>query len=59
VTCLSVFAENIQFKIKIKYFEAVLEKDATWFDHNNPTEMASKIAKEVVTIQRGSGEKIG
>ena len=50
VTCLSLFAENIQFKIKIKYFESVLEKDATWFDKNNPTEMASKIAKEVVTI---------
>lgn len=50
VSCLSIFAESIQFKIKIKYFEAVLEKDAEWFDHNNPTEMASKIAKEVVTI---------
>jgi ABC-type multidrug transport system fused ATPase/permease subunit len=59
VTCLSIFAENIQFKIKIRYFQAVLEKDATWFDNNNPTEMASRIAKEVVTIQRGSGEKIG
>jgi len=56
---LSIFAENVQFKIKVKYFETVLEKDAEWFDQNNPTEMASKIAKEVVTIQRGSGEKIG
>jgi ABC-type multidrug transport system fused ATPase/permease subunit len=41
------------------YFKAVLEKDSTWFDEHNPTEMASKIAKETVTIQRGSGEKVG
>lgn len=32
------------------YFSAVLEKDAEWFDEHNPTEMASKIAKECVTI---------
>jgi len=32
-----MFADNIQFKIKIKYFEAVLEKDAEWFDINDPT----------------------
>jgi ABC-type multidrug transport system fused ATPase/permease subunit len=41
------------------YFKAVLEKDSEWFDEHNPTEMASKIAKECVTIQRGSGEKVG
>jgi hypothetical protein len=37
ISCLSVFAENICHKIKVAYFKAVLEKDATWFDHNNPT----------------------
>jgi ABC-type multidrug transport system fused ATPase/permease subunit len=36
-----------------------LNKDAEWFDFNNPTEMSSKIAKEVSAIQRGLGEKVG
>ena len=36
-----------------------MEKDAEWFDDHNPTEMASKIAKETITIFRGSGEKVG
>jgi ABC-type multidrug transport system fused ATPase/permease subunit len=59
VACLSVFAERICHKIRLTYFKSVLEKDAEWFDSHNPTEMASKIAKECITIQRGSGEKIG
>ena len=59
VTNLAIFAESISFKIKMAYFQSVLEKDASWFDENNPTEMSSKISKEIVTIQRGSGEKIG
>ena len=27
-----VFSENIQHRIKIVYFKACLEKDASWFD---------------------------
>jgi hypothetical protein len=50
VSNLSIFAENICYKIRIEYFKQVLEKDAAWFDENNPTEMASKISKEVTTI---------
>lgn len=55
----SIFAENISHKIKVNYFRACLAKDASWFDSNNPTEMAAKIAKETSAIQRGIGDKIG
>ena len=54
-----MFAESISYKIKIKYFKSCLEKDASFYDEHNPTEMASKISKEVSTIQRGIGEKVG
>ena len=32
----SVFAENVSHRIKIMYFKACIEKDASWFDVNNP-----------------------
>ena len=50
ISFLSVFAENIGHKIRVAYFKSVLEKDAAWFDENNPSEMASKISKECQTI---------
>ena len=43
----------------MKYYEAALQKDATYYDLNNPTEMAAKISKEVSAINRGTGEKVG
>ena len=41
------------------YFEKCLEKDATFYDQNSPTEMASRISKECSAIARGLGEKVG
>lgn len=34
-------------------------KDSTWFDSNNPNELASKIIKETEMIYRGTGQKVG
>jgi ABC-type multidrug transport system fused ATPase/permease subunit len=59
VAGLQIFASNISHKIKIEYFKAVLGKDATWFDSNNPNEIATKIVKETTMIYRGIGDKIG
>lgn len=54
-----IFSENISFEIKKKYFWAALQKDASWFDQNNPNELASKISSESQAIARGSGDKVG
>ena len=56
---MALFSESISFKTRINYFQACLEKDADFYDLHNPTEMASKISKEVSAIQRGTGEKVG
>lgn len=45
--------------MKVAYFDQALRKDADFYDTQNPNEMASKIAKEVSAVQRGTGEKIG
>ena len=56
---LEIFAFSISHKIKMEYFRAVMGKDSTWFDSNNPNEIATKIVKECAMIYRGVGEKIG
>ena len=56
---LALFADRNTFKIRIRYFDAVLKKDSEWFDANNPTEMGARISKETSAIQRGIGQKIG
>lgn len=50
VSFMALFAERIAFKVKNHYFEKCLEKDADWYDQNNPTEMASRISKECAAI---------
>jgi len=53
------FADRIAHRIKIRYFEATLNMDSAFFDVQNPTEMAAKIAKETSSIQKGIGHKVG
>lgn len=50
VSFMALFAERIAFKVKNHYFEKCLEKDADWYDKNNPNEMASRISKECAAI---------
>jgi len=61
ISLFSVYAESIAYKIKIKYFESCLQKDAAFYDEDkhNPAEMSARIAKETSAIQRGIGDKIG
>ena len=47
---LSIFSIQVWAKMKIAYFEAALQKDADFYDVQNPNEMASKIAKEVAAV---------
>ena len=56
---LNVAASRISYRIKVEYFKKCLEKDATFYDLNNPMEMAAKITKEASTIGAGMGQKIG
>lgn len=56
---LNVAASRIQHRLKIQYFKKCLEKDAAFYDLNNPMEMSSKISKETSVIGAGMGQKIG
>jgi hypothetical protein len=36
-----------------------MEKDSEWFDENDPTEFASKIALETEAIKKSTSDKVG
>jgi len=59
IILFSIFSENISYRIRLMYFKSCLEKDASYYDDNNPAEMASRIVKECSSINRGTGDKIG
>ena len=44
--------------MKIEYFKKCLEKDAQWYDERNAGEMGTKIAKETLSVEKGTGDKI-
>lgn len=50
IALLALFAERVAFKVKLDYFLKCIEKDAEYYDMNNPTEMAARIAKETAAI---------
>lgn len=56
---LSLFAVNISHKMRIDYFRKSLEKDASYYDEHNPNEVSANIARQIQSIQKGSGDKIG
>lgn len=56
---MNYVASILAYKIRVLYFERSLEKDATYYDLHNPTEMAAKISKEVSLIVSGAGQKFG
>jgi hypothetical protein len=50
IAFMALFAERVAFKVKMDYFMKCIEKDALYYDLNNPTEMAARIAKESSAI---------
>ena len=59
IVCYSLFAVSISNKIKLAEFRECLNKSSSWYDFNNSNTIAAKIAKEQMSIQRGSGDKLG
>lgn len=54
----SLFAAKNAHHIKIHYFRKCLEKDAGWYDERNAGEMGTRIAKETLSVEKGTGDKI-
>jgi ABC-type multidrug transport system fused ATPase/permease subunit len=53
----SIFAELQKEKFRIKYIEAVLRQDVTWFDENTPGTLPERMTGNVEAIAMGIGDK--
>ena len=57
--CLLSFSEKVTKKIKVKYLEAILKQESSWFDLTNPQELSARLGKECLAIAKALGEKMG
>jgi ABC-type multidrug transport system fused ATPase/permease subunit len=44
---------SIAARMKTKYLQAVLNQESAWYDQKNYMELASRLAKDVDSIQTG------
>lgn len=56
---LAKASANAAGRIKTQYLEKILDQDSSWFDQVNYGELASRMTKDVDSIQRGVGNKCG
>ncbi|RLN50324.1 hypothetical protein BBJ28_00020549 [Nothophytophthora sp. Chile5] len=59
VACWSLTASRQAKRFRVAYITAIVTKEIAWFDVNEPTQLAAKVADSTVTIQEGMGRKIG
>lgn len=57
IVSYNMFAKNMAYNTRIQYFTKSLEKDAAYYDEHPPTEMASKIAREMNSVENAFGDK--
>ncbi len=50
---------SIAARMKTKYLKAVLDQESAWYDQKNYMELASRLAKDVDSIQTGISQKAG
>lgn len=50
-------AQRVVARIRMRYFEALLRQDATFFDENDPAELVSRM-NDIAAVQAGIGDKL-
>jgi len=43
---LLIFGERVGGKIRVRYFKAILQQEAAWFDASNTAELSARLSKE-------------
>ena len=47
---LLLFSDKVTKKIRVKYLEAILKQESSWFDTINPSELSARLSKEAAAI---------
>lgn len=53
------FSHSVARKTKENYLQAILKQETGWFDSFNYNELASRMTKETLAINKAVGEKVG
>ena len=56
---LLIYAQRITRKLRVQYLKSLLAQDISFFELNNSNEMAAQMGKQLLAIQKATGEKIG
>lgn len=58
-TCFQLFADIQVKRMRVKYFEALLYKDVSWYDTRNVQALPSQFTDDMDNVSEGFGEKMG
>ncbi|EHK18687.1 uncharacterized protein TRIVIDRAFT_210053 [Trichoderma virens Gv29-8] len=55
----SIFSRRLEARIRDRYFQALLQQDATFYDQRQAGELSSRLNADVQAVQSGTSEKVG
>ncbi|KAL7921571.1 hypothetical protein ACQKWADRAFT_321380 [Trichoderma austrokoningii] len=59
IVCWSIFSRRLEARIRDRYFQALLQQDATFYDKRQAGELSSRLNADVQAVQSGTSEKVG
>lgn len=59
LACWNMVGARLSHRLREKYFQSLLTKEATFFDNLSPGEVSSRLNSDIQTIQNGTSEKVG
>ncbi|KAH6605000.1 hypothetical protein Trco_006707 [Trichoderma cornu-damae] len=59
IVCWSIFSRRLEARIRDRYFQALLQQDATFYDQRQAGELSSRLNADVQAVQSGTSEKVG
>jgi ABC-type multidrug transport system fused ATPase/permease subunit len=57
--CFTRVAKNLTLRMRKKWYAALLRQETCWFDENNPSGLAAKMAATMMTYEQGLGGQLG
>lgn len=57
--CWSYSGSTQSMKLKKLYYQSLLQQEVAWYDSIDAGKLASKVAKNINTIENAIGEKVG
>ena len=57
--CFTRVAKNLTIRMRKRWYAALLRQETRWFDENNPSGLAAKMAATMLSYEQGLGGQLG